>query len=209
MGLYDSRKKKLSHHILRTVVRDQLGSVFACVHFYPNISQINMSNSAKSVLMFMCVAVCNCQVLLISQMLWNEKFCLCAPSFTIASIFCSPYVRDIVQSLQIGRPLFCTGCVSTKVEHRRQWTVSLRCVCVGVRCWKSILPRTDCHVKAVRTLYTQYSFLGSSYSTHRSVHTCVRAHTQSARWIASCHSVLWVGRDGGSFHAASWMPSYF
>lgn len=36
---------------------------------------------------------------------------------------------DIVQSLQIDCPLFYTECVSRKVEHRMQRTVSLWCVC--------------------------------------------------------------------------------
>lgn len=54
-------------------------------------------------------------------------------------------------------------------------------MCVGVRCWKSILSRTDwLSCEGV----TYYSFLGSCYSTHKSTHTCIRAYTQTAQWIA-------------------------
>lgn len=116
---------------------------------------------------------------------------------------------DIVQSLQIGCPPFYTGCVSTKVEDRRQRTVSLRCVCRRKMLKKHFRPEPT----VMWRRYTLYILTTIVFWVEAAAHTdlCTHAYVHARRQhseLPSCRGVLWVGRDGARFHAASWGASY-
>ena len=86
------------------------------------------------VVMLVCMCVFVCVLLPSSALQSNSSAAKCENLlmhilFHYYFYFLHSLCGDIVQSLQIGCPPFYTGCVSTKVEDRRQRTVSLRCMC--------------------------------------------------------------------------------